>query len=386
LRASFTSTESTQVGSNARSLLSGEYLPQVDVKILDSYNQPFLDASFFSVLIKVMNQSGGSQGLEILGRRNQFGVLGAAAFPSNEIQVKGLPGNYSFLISSDDLFADYPSSLLFSNLTLVVKPCPPGRFVDSTRVCRNCPSGEYSSSSESTACTPVPPGSFTLDGVQMILCSTAEGNPVDLQGTTLTSQEQALSVRRQQCNKSAFPTLAVALGVAIPVFVLAVVGYLGVRFYRRQLLEAQAKARHWLIPSKEIEFIRKIGQGSFGEVHLCKHRETLVCVKRILILSQSDAHRQQKDAENGGVVLPFTVTTTKRSKLGNSSHSRHTNASRRTREKKGELTEEDHAIMLLEEEIEIHLQLRHPNIVLCMGAVLEENDVGLITEFMLLGG
>jgi serine/threonine protein kinase len=43
------------------------------------------------------------------------------------------------------------------------------------------------------------------------------------------------------------------------------------------------------------------------------------------------------------------------------------------------------AIKMLQSEIELHVSLRHPNVVLFMGAVLEEGHVYLMTEFMPIG-
>jgi predicted outer membrane repeat protein len=340
-------------------LLSGSFIPAVSVRVLDSFNQPFLDASFFSMILTARGNA------SIAGRVNAIGVLGEGTFPNSSVRFFGSPGKYYLDVSTDGVFAEYPTSLR-STLELNVMECPPGSYVEeASRACEPCSTGRFSAAAESSSCLPVPAGFFTIDGVTLLACTVSDAE--------ISGREAGVALRQQQCGSAAFPVIGVALGVSIPVCAIALAGFLGIRFHQRKLKEA-LKSRPWLVQSKDVHRLRKIGEGACGEVWLCKHRESIVCVKQIRVAPPP----AKSTAPNATLLDKGTV---RRSSFMLSNK---TDVYDRTRTISGTRKLEDETAQL-EEEIELHLTLRHPNIVLCMGAVLEESHVGLLTEFMHLG-
>jgi hypothetical protein len=374
LRASFQIRGTIGEVASAQSyILSGDYLPTINVVVLDGYAQQFLDASFFSMILFASAKNT----TLLSGRVNQFGIFGSGVFSNSSIRILGSAGNHSLLVAMDGLFAQYPSSLM-TTIKVLVKECPPGRYVESeTRACSPCPLGTFSTKSEASLCSPVPVGSFTLDGVNLMLCEKDIG-PL----------EAGWMLRRNQCMTTAtFPVLGVSLGVLSSILILLGAGSLGMFFHRKQLLEAEARSRPWLVRYKDLEWIRKIGEGSCGEVFMCKHRGTIVCVKRIKLSPtkiNAPAFNLNESALGESVrqkVWTLAATATR-------SHASKTRLIQKLPAQKFKANKKDIEIMQFEDEINLHLQLRHPNIVLCMGAFQEpeQGNIGLLTEFMHLGG
>jgi hypothetical protein len=394
LRALFTgSSYAVPTDAGRFRVQSGETLPEISVTVLDGLTQKFEDASFFSLnlVVGVRLKSGApSANASLTGATGAIGVFGAAVFPKASIRILGPPGRVQLWILSDDLFADYPSSRLAANMTVEILPCPAGRFVSAESLaCVACPVGQVNTVVESRSCTQLPQGFFSLDGATSMPCSDSIGN---LNGSEL---EQAMSVKRLQCGGGGVSVQNAALGGGISGAVVAIGGILGVVYYQRRLREAQRTARPWLISSKEIQWIRQIGQGAFGEVFLCKYRETIVCVKRMRG-SSSAKPANVNHASTVGRARPQDIEL--KPVADSAAHSKATatvprgaiqgtfdaTISRtRTATEVAEIMVNESA---LEDEIKIHVTLLHPNIVMCMGAVIEKGKVCLMTEFMHLGG
>jgi predicted outer membrane repeat protein len=359
-------------------LWSGEYLPSLDVAVLDAFGQNFLDASFFSLVLRM--QRGDAT---LVGKTNVFGVYGSASFGNGTVAALGRPGNYSLAIASDDLFADYPSSLLNSNVSLVILSCPTGRFVDETSLaCKPCPIGTVSGAVEARQCVAVTTGFYTIDGVTVLACS---DSAVD-------------ALKTQQCRSAGLPVMTIALGTVVPLCAIVAGGIAGVLFYRKKLKEAEANARPWLVNPKDIEWVRKVGEGACGEVFMCIYKATIVCVKRIKLKAQIASAGQsplEKDivtSQSAGTPIQNGwILESRRMQSGLSASSRPP-ASDKTDTTtwtvlgdtlKTQIEDEN---KLLEEEIELHVTLHHPNVVLFMGAIITPDNVCLMTEFMTMGG
>jgi hypothetical protein len=380
--------------SNGIALLSGGTLGKVNVTILDLLNQTFLDASFVSL---TMGVSGSKSNVSIMGRTNAFGSFGSAEFAASSIRIYGPPGIYALFVASDSLFPiQYPSSRLNSSFAVTIAPCPPGRYVAADRSCQACALGTTNSASESTLCTPVASGFFTIDGVSVRDCSETDGSTIGVSaGVNGLTAQQSLEMKRKQCPTSSLSPVVVAVSIVIPVCVMAAAGVAGVMYYRRVIRAAESERKSWLVNPREIEWIKVIGQGSFGQVHMCRYRETIVCVKRILMPSEAPKNSPEKKAilkSNGEATSRFqsnwkaaTANRTREAAPKPPSPGKEVKKVDEAELDTSIATQIEEAEELLEEEIKIHVTLRHPNVVLFMGAVMEEKNICLMTEFMDLG-
>jgi hypothetical protein len=361
---------------NDTAVLSGSRLPAFRVQVLDALYQEYRDPSFFSVVVR------GPQTLGLTGSLNAFGLYGTAALSATDaasIYVAGKPGPYRLLVVSDDLFArDYPSSRILATFSIRIMECPAGMYVEAgTLRCLACPRGLYSSAPESPSCANPPTGFYTVDGATLISCSSGVGT---------ASWDSA------RCGDVTL-TVQASVGTTIPVVFLVGIAVFFILKRRAHFAEQQRLASSWLINRKEVEWVSIIGRGSFGEVwfvmalpvripvffpyaiakekyhadmrinrRVCKYKGILVCMKKVLLAEAS------KQAEHGGpeasLINVDTLVRTVRLPLN---------------------TKISLAIEGMESEIEMHVSLRHPNIVLFMGAVLEPGHVYLMTEFMPLG-
>jgi hypothetical protein len=388
-------------------LISGQTLPGINVTVLESLQQAFLDASFVSLILRTAPNSSAI----VAGKTNALGSFGTALFPSDSIRVFGPPGRHAVIVASDDLFAQYPSTRLTSLFQLLILPCPSGSFVNSVSLsCDPCPMGTVSTAPESRRCSPLSAGEFSINGVTSRSCAEPDAETLSAaaaktNATTATylATATALDVKKRQCPTASVPVLAIALGTAIPLVVISIAGALGIVYFRRQLQDAQRLERPWLVAFKEIEWLQKIGEGSFGEVYRCKYRDTIVCVKRIKVDSKKeqrakeqnlpDDHRPKETSVsvNSDVGLrgsQLAAIQTKKVQAINQKFPANVATQVNSVTRSTEMGS-DHEMVAyelkaaneqLEEEIKIHLTLRHPNIVLFMGAVLEPENICLMTE------
>jgi hypothetical protein len=239
-------------------VLSGAALPRALIaNVLDAYGNRFQYPSFFSVQLKTE----ASSQFRLEGTTNTVGLLGIATFPP-PIDAYGRPGVYSVLATSDDSFADYPSSKIRANFTIRVLPCPAGRFVDPQRLaCLPCPSNTFSSKTESENCTAPPNGFYSLDGTSVVACA--------------TTFNQAF------CSSSSSQSLLLSVSISSPIGALVIGGVVGYIVWLRRRQNKMVTSAEWRITEKEVQEVRKIGQGSFGEVWLSVFKGSLVVVKKI---------------------------------------------------------------------------------------------------------
>jgi hypothetical protein len=385
LLAAFSTGEvASQATLSRAEIRSGQELPAINVTVLDDFGQAFWDASFFSLVLRPVILKQGLA-LSVSGRVNVFGLFGSASFANSSIFLRARAGNYTLEVVSDDLFASYPSSRLHANLTVTILPCPTGRFVNQTSLsCDVCPVGKVSQSLESSECLAVPAGSYTVDGTSVRSCT----DRVD------DFAPELLALKAQQCSQSNLQVIQISVGILVPAFFVSVGGIFGVLFYRKKLRQAQLRARPWLVSSKSIEWIRKIGDGACGDVFICKYKETIVCVKRIRVDHDTDGEpalqgRRLDEATRGKNAnkgqTDMMEIRNHAIQAATSLMFKGRNGSQGNMEAESAQTVKTHLNSLLHEEIKIHVTLRHPNIVMCMGAVIEPGNICLITEFMTLG-
>jgi hypothetical protein len=371
------------------SMLSGQYLPEMRVTVLDALGQAYLDASVISLVLTTASSA------RIEGRASSYGSFGYAEFPANAVRLYAKPGAHRVNLTSDDLFSQYPSSRLRRTLLMTVLPCPPSRYVVSESLeCVACPTGRISTMPESTSCSSPASDSFTIDGASTRSCSEPDLDTQNAASVILLAdgsvasskqlaQQRALELKQMQCPKASGPPVQVmAPALTVPMLVIvAGLGTFGILYYRRAIRMAEAGSATWLVNPKEIQWLSKIGEGAYGEVFMCKYRETIVCVKRVKVASNKDAPKGERAIEEGREAIHANVT---RAMLTVNVHD--------NPQIMEQLEKEDRQLqkanIALAEEIELHVSLKHPNIVIMMGAVVQSNNaqVCLMTEFMDLGG
>jgi hypothetical protein len=352
-------------------ILSGQALPALNASVVDAMGQAYLDASFFSLVMR----SPAHPQVTLVGKRNAIGLFGAASFESGAVNLLAPPGNYSLAISTDDLFKDYPSSRLNATVRVVVLPCPPGRYVSNPSLsCDVCPTGTIASTAESKKCAQIPDGFYSVDGIVSKPCGDSDADTLNGASALERSADSVLNLKKMQCSSSGPPVLIIALSTVIPLCVILSAGLGGVWYQMKRLKAAQARSRPWLVNPKDVEWIRKIGEGSFGEVFICQYHGTLVCMKKL----KSRPAAVGKDAKGDG---PAGVTST-----STSGRRVTTRVSATMTATMNKVASQDNRITSeLEDEIKIHVTLSHPNIVLFMGAILQSDNICLMTEFMIMG-
>ena len=110
---------------------------------------------------------------------------------------------------------------------------------------------------------------------------------------------------------------------------------------------------NFYIPFKELKFLKKIGEGGFGEVYLGLWNEKKVAIKKISFINKKEKDpfhlkKNSKDYQN---------------KINNNFNLKS-------------------ILLKFIKEIDIISNLRHPNIVLFMGASISNNNCYLITEYI----
>eukprot|EP01137_Pigoraptor_chileana_P024831 Opistho-2@93423 len=212
--------------------------------------------------------------------------------------------------------------------------------------------------------------------------------PASLTGRVVTSEGIATCVPGPAAASSSGSShLEIILPATLLGFTAFVVVFaLFYRHKRRQIIE---KSMNWLIDFKDLIFEKEIGQGSFGKVFVGQLRGSTVAIKVIRdgqVVIQESA---QTSVRSGFTNSIMQSTSAGEEKVGRQSlvysTFREDIASIARKPSKEDLSSYRAAVTAFIQEIDVMIALRHPNIVLFMGASLAEPNIALVVEFMANG-
>eukprot|EP01137_Pigoraptor_chileana_P000467 Opistho-2@36725 len=205
--------------------------------------------------------------------------------------------------------------------------------------------------------------------------------------------------------------LGVGVGVGVGGFVVIATTLLLIYRYRK-MKSIGGKETSWVIDFKELKIEKRVGEGSFGNVYLARWRGAIVAVKTIssqeLSLAEGSissrlssgkiSEAKSKDtmpresigkaaAFRGNNKNVYRTICTKSIGGSNASTVGQTKGSKSSKSKatKTERRRVMEDIVEFKKEIKTMVQLRHPNIVIFMGACLHPNNLCIVTEFMARG-